>query len=327
MASIVTEHDRLDLTVIDVRNETPLIRAIRLARPHREPLPSWEPGSHIKVRTPKGDDRSYSLVNTSKDASANAQPSSYLLGVRLEEPSLGGSAYMHSLKVDDTVSVRPPCNNFPFQPTNRPVTLLAGGIGVTPVVSIAANLSAHGHPYTFIYAGRSRDHLAFLDEIEALAAERLVVHVDDVSGVFDVERLMTSLTNGEPLYCCGPRPMIERAIAVANQLDWPKDRLHFEIFATATAQPADQPFQVVLKSSGESYVVPAGKTILDILIEAGKDPLHDCKRGDCGICQVGVVEGVPDHRDFILSDAEKSDGKLMQICVSRSKTPRLVIDL
>jgi vanillate O-demethylase ferredoxin subunit len=95
----------------------------------------------------------------------------------------------------------------------------------------------------------------------------------------------------------------------------------------AVPQTGDQPFEVVLNSSGESYLVPADKTILDVLIEHGKDPLHDCKRGECGTCQVGVIDGIPDHRDFVLSAAEKAEGKLMQICVSRSKTPRLVLDL
>jgi vanillate O-demethylase ferredoxin subunit len=95
----------------------------------------------------------------------------------------------------------------------------------------------------------------------------------------------------------------------------------------AGSQAGDEPFEVVLNSSGQSYLVPAGRTILDVLIEAGKDPLHDCKRGECGTCQVGVIEGIPDHRDFVLSPAERAEGKLMQICVSRSKTPRIVIDL
>lgn len=323
----MTEQSHFDLTVTEVRSETPLIRAIRLAHPSGAPLPSWQAGAHIKVRVPSGGDRSYSLINTSPDLSACEAPRAYRLGVRLEDPSLGGSVYMHSLKVGDTIAVLPPSNNFPLQPASEPVVLLAGGIGVTPVVSMAAALSAAGRPYQFIYAGRSRDQLAFLSEIEALAGDKLAVHADDASGIFDVERLMRSLTKGEPLYCCGPRPMIDRAVALAKELGWAPGRLHFEIFTAASPQSGDQPFEVVLKSSGESFRIPVGKSILDALIEAGKDPMHDCKRGDCGICQVGVVEGVPDHRDLVLSDSEKAGGKIMQICVSRAKTPRLVIDL
>ena len=122
-------------------------------------------------------------------------------------------------------------------------------------------------------------------------------------------------------------PAPTRTVAAAKRLGWPKGRLHFEIFAASAPAPGDQPFEVVLKNSGKSYNVPGDKTILDVLIEAGEDPLHDCKRGECGICQVGVIEGTPDHRDYILSDAEKASGKMMQICISRSKTPRLVLDL
>jgi vanillate O-demethylase ferredoxin subunit len=321
------EEASFDLTVTEVRQETPLIRAIRLERPHGEVLPSWKAGAHIRVHLPQGGERSYSLINLSAGAAANTQPRSYLLGVRLEQPSQGGSVYMHGLKPGDVVAVSAPSNNFALEATTKPVILLAGGIGVTPVVSMAAELRTRGHPFRFYYAGRSRDQLAFLSAIEALSGNKLSVHTDDVSGLFDVIGLMTSLQDDEPLYCCGPTPMIELTIATAKRLGWSAGRLHFEIFTAAAAKAGDQVFEVVLKNSGESFQIPAGRSILDVLIEAGKDPMHDCKRGDCGICQVGVIEGVPDHRDFILSDAEKAAGKLMQICVSRSKTPRLVLDL
>ena len=121
--------------------------------------------------------------------------------------------------------------------------------------------------------------------------------------------------------------MIDAAITAARDLGWDNGRLRFELFTAAAPVAGDASFEVVLKSTGESFLIPPDKTILDVLIEAGKDPLHDCKRGDCGICQVDVVEGVPDHRDYILTDAETAEGKKMQICVSRSKSPRLVLDL
>lgn len=318
---------RLDLVVTEVRQETPLIRAIRLARAHDEPLPSWQAGAHIKVQIPQGDERSYSLINLSADPSANRNPRSYLLGVRLEQPSQGGSAYMHSLKPGAAVAASAPANNFPLEATGNPVVLLAGGIGVTPLISMAAELMARRHPFRFYYAGRSREQLALLSAIEDLVGGDLAIHTDDASGLFDVIGLMSSLNNDEPLYCCGPMPMIDLSIKTAKQLGWSEGRLHFEIFTAPQPKAGDQAFEVVLKSTGESFQIPAGKSILDVLIDAGKDPMHDCKRGDCGICQVGVVEGVPDHHDFILTDAEKAAGKMMQICVSRAKTQRLVLDL
>ncbi|HUC50832.1 MAG TPA: PDR/VanB family oxidoreductase [Xanthobacteraceae bacterium] len=321
------EQERLNLVVTEVRQETPLIRAIRLARVHDEPLPAWQAGAHIKVQIPQSDERSYSLINFSADPSASRNPRSYLIGVRLEQPSQGGSVYMHALKPGDAIRASAPTNNFPLQATGKPVVLLAGGIGVTPLISMAAELTAGQHPFWFHYAGRSRDQLALLPAIEELAGSRLSIHTDDLSGLFDVVGLMSSLKDEESLYCCGPMPMIELAIKTAKRLGWREGRLHFEIFTAPLPKAGDQDFDVVLKSSGESFHIPAGKSILDVLIAAGKDPMHDCKRGDCGICQVGVVEGVPDHRDFILTDAEKAAGKIMQICVSRSKTPRLVLDL
>ena len=319
--------DQFELTVTEIHEETTSIRAIKLARPHREPLPTWEAGAHVKVRLPEGGERSYSLINTSPDPAATTRPHAYRLGVRLEQPSQGGSQFMHRLNVGDIISVSAPRNNFPLEPTPKTVVLLAGGIGVTPVLSMAAALTASDRPYRFIYAGRSRDQLAFLDESEALCRGRLTIHTDDAAGIFDVRGLMASLAGGEPLYLCGPKPMIDAAIASAKELGWADGRLRFEIFAAVTPVEGDQPFEVVLNNSGKTFLIPPGKTILAVLLEAGEDPLYDCQRGDCGICQVNVIEGTPDHRDYILTDAEKADGKVMQICVSRSKTPRLVLDL
>ncbi|MGE0563483.1 MAG: 2Fe-2S iron-sulfur cluster-binding protein [Pseudolabrys sp.] len=324
----MTKSDGLDLVVTEVRSETPLIRSIGLSRPHGEPLPSWQPGAHVDIQLPDGGERSYSLINFKGDPDAGTRPAAYRLGVRLEDASTGGSRFMHGLKPGDRVRVTPPANNFPLEPDHRPVVLVAGGIGVTPIVSMAAALIAERRPFRFYYAGRRQQDLAFLSEIKALCGGNLTIHADDeAGGFFDIRALMASLKDGERVYCCGPLPMIEAAIATAKELGWEQGRLRFELFAAAAPRAGDGGFEVVLKRTGESFQIPPDKSILDVLIEAGKDPLHDCKRGDCGICQVTVLEGVPDHRDYILSDGEKAEGKLMQICVSRSKTPRLVIDL
>jgi ferredoxin-NADP reductase len=316
-----------DLVVTATHCATSQIKSVRLARPDRGPLPGWEAGAHVKVRLPDGDERSYSLINSSLDPAATAKPDTYRLGVRLEEASRGGSRYMHALKAGDTVTISEPTNNFALAPAENPIVLLAGGIGITPLLSMATQLTAQGGRFRMIYAGRTREHLAFLDEVSASALGNLTVHTDDRSGLFDVDGLMTSLRADEPLYVCGPTPMIDASISTAKRLAWASGRLRFEHFSEAPAAAGDEAFEVVLKHSGRSYTVPAGKSILDVLIEAGVDPLYDCKRGDCGICQTGVIEGEPDHRDYILSDAEKATGKVMQICVSRAKTPRLVLDL
>lgn len=318
----------LKLKVVATHAETPLVRAIELAATDGAPLPGFAPGSHIKVRLPEGGERHYSLVNWSLMPSASREPRAYHLGVRLEEASKGGSRYMHALQPGDIVTASAPANNFHLIPTDKTIVLLAGGIGVTPIISMAAALKSQGHPFRFVYAGRSRGQLAFLQEIEALAGITLQVHADDEAGrFFDVAALMASFADREPLYLCGPTPMIDAARAAAKRLDWAPGRLNFEVFSAPVQQAGDGAFEVVVKGTGQSFQVPVGKTILDVLLEAGLDPLHDCKRGECGVCQVGVVEGTPDHRDFILTDAERESGKTMQICISRSKSARLVLDL
>jgi ferredoxin-NADP reductase len=316
----------LDLEVLEARAETPLVRAIRLGRPDGGPLPSWQAGAHVKVVLPTGDERSYSLVKTGGEGSH--APRAYRLGVRLDDPSEGGSRHMHCLRAGDRLRVGVPTNTFALEPGPGSTVLLAGGIGITPLLSMAAELAETGRPFRVHYAGRSRNQLPFLPEIEALAGERLHVHADDeAGGFFDVEGLLASLTGHERLYVCGPTPMIDAAIAGAKARGWTECRLRFEHFGKTAPRADDGAFEVVLQGSGRSFRIPPDRSILDVLIDAGLDPLHDCKRGDCAVCQVEVAEGVPDHRDFVLSDAEKASNKLMQICVSRSKTPRLVIAL
>lgn len=318
----------LRLQVAATHVETPLIRAIELTSADGLPLPGYAAGSHIKVRLPNGDTRSYSLVDFALLPGATISPKSYRLGVRLEEASKGGSRYMHALEVGDIVTAAPPENNFPLIPTDKTVVLLAGGIGVTPMIAMAAVLASQDHPFRLIYCGRTRSQLAFLPEIGKLAGRSLEVHADDEAGrVFDVKGLMASLGPREPLYLCGPMPMLDAARAAAKRLDWAPGRLNFEVFTPPAAQSSDGAFEVVVKSTGRSFQVPPGKTILEVLIEAGVDPLHDCRRGECGVCQTGVVAGEPDHRDFILTDTERSGGKVMQICISRSRSPKLVLDL
>ncbi len=315
----------LSLVVTGVRALTPAIKAITLAAPDHATLPDWQAGAHINIALPDGSERSYSLVNSAEASTTG--PASYLLGVRLSDTSGGGSRYMHGLQAGDRVTASAPRNHFALAASPHQTVLVAGGIGITPLISMAAELKAAQRPYRMVYAVRNRDQLAFLDELLALAGDAMSVHCDAEAGQFDLGGLMASLTHDEPLYLCGPMPMIQAGIAAAKQLGWAEHRLHFEIFSAPEAQAGDKPFEIVLKSSGKRYLVPADQTILDVLIAAGEDPIYDCQRGDCGICQVGVIGGVPDHRDFILSDSEKAAGRLIQICISRSHSNELVLDL
>ena len=247
----------IDLIVTGIGSETPLIRTVQLRPPHGGSLPGWEPGAHIKVRLPDGDHRSYSLVNLSTAPAVS--PESYLLGVRLEDPSKGGSRFMHGLKPGDRLSISGPTNNFQLEPSSARVTLVAGGIGVTPIASMIARLVGEGRSFQAFYAGRSESQLAFHAALAGLAGDRMTFHYDDRAGVFDIKPVMAALGADEPIYVCGPRPMIDAAIANAAALGWPKGRLRFEIFAAAEPQAGDQAFEVVLSSSGQSFTIPSDK--------------------------------------------------------------------
>jgi vanillate O-demethylase ferredoxin subunit len=320
--------EQFEVVVSQVEALTPRIREFVLARPNSAPMPGWAAGAHIDVHLSDVGRRSYSLIETTSPRAAAEHPTAYRIAVLLESRSRGGSTLMHGLKAGDRLTISSPANNFPLGTGTSDVALVAGGIGVTPLLAMACELSAAKRPFSFYYAGRSRTELAFLGEIERLTCAKAIIHADDEAGrLFDLEGLMTRLAADVPLYLCGPLPMIEAAIALARRMDWPQGRLHFEIFTAPEEKTGDASFEVELKSSGRVYEIPAGKTILDVLIDAGEDPMHDCKRGDCGICQTAVIEGIPDHRDYILSDSERASNKVMQICISRAKSRRLVLDL
>ncbi|WP_019936572.1 PDR/VanB family oxidoreductase [Bordetella sp. FB-8] len=317
----------LKLIVREVRQESPLIRSFRLESADGGVLPAYSPGAHIKVQVPGlHDPRNYSLINTGSEPFG--APAQYRLGVRLEENSQGGSRYMHALKVGEVITAQGPANEFPLADHPGSTVLIAGGIGITPIASMAASLASKGSHYTLHYSGRSRSQLAFVDALRALAGDRLVIHADDdPDSAFHLDALLDAAPAGEHVYVCGPKGLIDAVIAGAKARDWDSRRVHFELFTAAVPQAGDGAFEVDLKQSGKVFTIPADKTILEVLEEAGCDPMYDCKRGECGVCQATVLEGTPDHRDYYLSEAEKAKGNVIQICVSRAKSGRLVLDL
>lgn len=312
----------LSFRVAEIRDETPRIRRIVLECDTGAP-PGWEAGAHVRVALPEGGDRPYSLL-----ALPGLGAGRYALGVLREAQSAGGSVHMHGLTVGDAVRTGAPVNQFPLLPGGAGVALVAGGIGITPILSMAAALADAGRPFHLHYFGRAEGELAFLPELREICGERLSLGYDSVSGPPDLGAVLDPLSPEAALYICGPAGMIE-----AMKLAWaasgrPPEALHYELF-TATPPPAagDAAFEVEVKSSGQVVTVAPGQSIIEALEEAGIDVVYDCQRGDCGICQTGVIDGVPDHRDVVLSDEEKASNKVMQICVSRAKSPRLVLDL
>jgi vanillate O-demethylase ferredoxin subunit len=284
--------------------------------------PRWQAGAHIRVALPNGGDRPYSLM-----ALPGLPEDALALGVLREEVSTGGSQFMHALKVGDVVKASAPVNNFHLHEGSAPALLFAGGIGVTPILSMAAELTARGTPFRLHYAGRTQGSLAFLPHLRDVCAKGLSVHYDGDESRLDIAAALNGAAASSHIYVCGPAGMIDAVKAAALAEGVPVDRIHYELFKAEQSSSPDAPFEVELKSSGQVVTVPAGQTIIQALEAAGLDVLYDCQRGDCGICQCGVISGIPDHRDVILSDDEKASNTVMQICVSRAKSQRLVLDL
>ncbi|ETX30284.1 PDR/VanB family oxidoreductase [Roseivivax isoporae] len=316
----------LDLVVTRAEPAGDMIRLVELARPDGGTLPAFEAGAHVEIHLPDGDTRPYSLIDLGGEAAA---PALYRFGVRLEAPGRGGSAYMHGLSAGDPVRVDAPKNDFPLDAGDAPAVLVAGGIGVTPIVSMAAALKAAGRSYVLHYAARSRAAAALADHLAEAHGDALSLHLDDTAGgPLDLAAVMAAADPASHVYICGPKPMIEAARRAAEAAGIPSARIHVELFESAAAPAAgDAPFEVELASSGKVYTIPPGRSIIEVLEEAGEDLIYDCQRGDCGICQTDVLEGEPDHRDVVLSEDERASGKVMQICVSRAKSARLKLDL
>jgi len=311
----------LRLKVQSIVAETRVIRSLILSVENGA-VPPWQAGAHIRVALPDGGDRSYSLM-----ALSDLPENTLALGVLREERSSGGSKFMHALKVGDFLSATMPINNFRLHDGASPALLFAGGIGVTPILSMASELQARGSPYGLHYAGREQGRLAFLPHLGAICAKRLSVHYDSDESRLDIAAALNDAPAEAHIYVCGPAGMIEAVKQASLVKGIPADRIHYELFKAELSSSPNKAFEVELKSTGQVVTVGADQSIIQALEAAGLEVLYDCQRGDCGICQCGVIEGVPDHRDVILSDDEKAANKVMQICVSRAKSERLVLDL
>jgi vanillate O-demethylase ferredoxin subunit len=322
----------LTLRVAAVDTTTSLIKSFTLEAADGARLPGFEPGAHLQVEIPSGTSgvpqwRSYSLLNLDPSIDPRAGVPMYRLGVRREDEGRGGSRHMHALEVGATLNARAPVNHFALAAPPR-VLLIAGGIGITPMASMAAELAAQQRDFTLHFSGRTRDALPYIDELRAFAGERLVLHADDDAATrLSIDALLDDAEINQPIYVCGPAGMIDAVLASARKRGWHECDLHYELFTEAAPQDGDTAFEVELKSSGKRLTVPADKSLLDTLIENGNDVMYDCRAGYCGLCSVPVASGEIDHRDTYLSDADKAGGKVMQVCVSRCKSGRIVLDL
>ncbi|WP_280340677.1 PDR/VanB family oxidoreductase [Nocardia neocaledoniensis] len=282
-------------------------------------FPAYTAGSHIDVQLGAGMVRQYSLCGT-------PGPGWYRLAVLNVADSRGGSRAMHELAVGDRVRISAPRNHFPLSTARRHV-LIAGGIGITPLVAMRAELDRADADYVLHYCARSRSRAAFLDELAA--DPRVVCHFDDENTGIDVARDLGEPRPETAVYVCGPDGFMDYVVGKAEALGWPRQALHTERFGTDRTAPAGHApggFVVRVASTGAEYPVPEDRSVLDVLLDNGVDAPFSCQQGICGECVVRVLVGVPDHRDDVLTDGEHADG-LFTTCSSRSHSPVLEVDL
>ena len=286
-------------------------------------LPTFQPGAHIDVHLPNGLVRQYSITN------GPGELSSYVIGVKQESASKGGSKVLvETVREGDVLAISEPRNNFPLRRDATRTVLIAGGIGITPLLSMARFLDKSSLPYELHYFARNADNVAFASELSVLHG-RIEQHLGlDVEAVrARISTLLGPWQFANHVYICGPGPMLELVRDTASDLGWPDEAIHFEYFQNTTEIDASSAFDVELARSAMTLHVPAGKTILEVMREAGLTVPSSCEQGACGTCLTTVIEGEVDHQDVYLNKTEKASNTCMMTCVSRAKGGRLVLDI
>ena len=315
----------LELEVVAARSLTEEIRHLVLRRVDGGVLPPFEAGAHVDLCVQLGqgvkEKRSYSLIN-SEDT--NGQ---YEIAVKRERDGRGGSHFMHTLVPGQRVRCKEPNNQFKLASEPQYAVLIAGGIGITPILSMARTLQARGIAFEMHYGARHPDLMAFQEEVMRATYNKAQLYFDrgPTQRAMDLTQILLAHEPQRHVYVCGPKPLLDAVRQHASDIGWPEHHVHFEVFGSV-AQTGDQPFTLMLQKSSRTLHVPARKSILDAMIEAGLDPMFDCKRGECGTCAVKVLSGAPDHRDYALSASDREEDCLMCICVSRCTSGTLTLD-
>ncbi|MEV0093984.1 PDR/VanB family oxidoreductase [Streptomyces sp. NPDC050738] len=314
----------LDLVVTARSTEADAVVALDLRRADGAPLPVWRPGAHIDLHLgPAGGSRvrQYSLCSSPEDRSR------WRVAVLKERGGRGGSHHVHAaLQPGDTIRVQGPRNHFPLESADA-YLFIAGGIGITPVLPMLEEAERRGADWRLAYGGRTLTSMAFREELLRRYGDRVQVHPEDTHGLLDLDGLLAAPHPGTLVYCCGPEPLLK---AVEERCaDWPEGALRMERFAPkeAGAPVRAGDFEVELVRSGLTLTVPADKSVLEAVEEAGVPLLSSCREGTCGTCETAVLEGTVDHRDSLLTPTEQARHDTMMLCVSRAACPRLVLDV
>jgi phthalate 4,5-dioxygenase reductase component len=329
----MSEHSGLEpsLFPVNVVSKTALTRDIylfELASQSDEALGGFAPGSHIAVKTPSGAMRHYSLCG-------GAQQNVWQIAIKREGRGRGGSlSLVDGVSAGSTIWVSQPSNNFPLPADAKKLLLIAGGIGITPIMSMVQALKLNGFDLSnalkLVYLVRDAESAAFVSELKELVpATSLTIHFDlgNPADQFDLWPLFekpSSIASATHVLCCGPQPLMDAVRDMTGH--WPPKLIHFESFGVNTvSKPTDEPFSIRLASSGGELLVEPGQTILEVLRENGYKASSSCESGTCGTCRTGLLAGEADHRDFVLAEDEKTD--FIMICVSRSRSPVLELDV
>jgi ferredoxin-NADP reductase len=292
-----------------------------LRDPSGAELPAWAPGAHVDLVLTDDLVRQYSLCGDPRDRTT------WRVAVLREPDGRGGSAFVHDkLLPGASVRVRGPRNHFPLEPASRYV-FIAGGIGITPIMPMLAVATAAGAEWQLTYGGRSAASMAFVDELRAAHGDRVVRRPQDEHGLLDLDAILGEPADGTLVYCCGPGPLLD---AVEQRCArWPSGALHVERFTPKeqAAPVLSATFDVELTVTGTTLTVPPDRSVLEVVEEAGVQVLSSCREGTCGTCETPVLRGRVEHRDSVLTEAERDAGDVMMICVSRSLGPLLVLDL
>lgn len=315
----------LSLQLRAIRHQADGIHTFEFSRPDGGALPAFTPGAHIDLHLANGLVRSYSLCNGSEETHR------YVVGINRDRASRGGSAFVHDkLRVGEILQIGEPRNNFVLNEDAAHTVLIAGGIGITPLWCMVQRLASLGKTWELHYCARSRKNAAFVGELLAVTGSstrgRVHLHFDDeLQGqLLDMAMAVAATDAGSHFYCCGPAPMLEAFEKATAQL--PAEQVHVEYFTAKEAPALNGGFKIDLARSGKVLDVPPGRSILDVLLDAGVDVPYSCKEGVCASCETRVLAGVPDHRDLILTKEEQARNNVMMVCCSGSKTPTLVLD-
>jgi len=304
-----------DVRVVALREETPDVVSCEL-RSTSGILPSCSPGAHVDVYLPNGLVRQYSVVLASTD--------SYQLAVKREPASRGGSAFMtDSLRLGSLLRISSPRNNFPLVASHGRTLLIAGGIGITALLPMARSQALRSNDWALYYLVRQPEDTVFKHVLSALG-DHVHLHVASTHGRLSIEALVQEQPIGTHFYCCGPASMLDAFVEATSSL--PGEQVHLERFGAQLSTEGEE-FTIRLTRSGKTLRVAADQTIIDVLQTAGIDAPYSCQQGICGACEVKVLQGTPDHRDEVLTEAERSANKTMMICCSRACSPELVLDL